>query len=125
HRLLRLHVSTGVADDSLPTASVQLLDPDGNTVSEAAVGDGPVHAWFAALARATGRTLDIAHYHVSSVTTGDDAQGQTTLTARVDGVELVGSGTSTDTLEASALAWLDIANRLLRTQAAPRRVAHA
>ncbi|HEY5781661.1 MAG TPA: 2-isopropylmalate synthase [Lysobacter sp.] len=122
HRLARLHVSTGVAQDSLPTASVQLVDADGATVSEAAVGDGPVHALFAALARATSLELDIESYQVSSVTTGDDAEGQASITARVDGRELTGSGTSTDILEASALAWLDIANRVLRTRQ-PVRVA--
>ena len=114
YRLLRLHVSTGVADDSLPTASVQLLAADGERISEAAVGDGPVHALFAALSRATGMVLDIEHYHVSSVTTGDDAQGQASVTARVAGREFTGSGTSPDILDASALAWLDIANRALR-----------
>lgn len=116
HRLARFHVSTGVAQDSLPTASVQLVDADGGTVSEAAVGDGPVHALFAALARATGIALEIDSYQVSSVTTGEDAQGQAQIIARVDGRELTGSGTSTDILEASALAWLDIANRLQRTR---------
>jgi 2-isopropylmalate synthase len=64
HRLARLHVSTGVNQDSLPTASVQLVDADGTTVSEAAVGDGPVHALFAALARATGMALEIDSYQV-------------------------------------------------------------
>ncbi|KRA75708.1 2-isopropylmalate synthase [Lysobacter sp. Root667] len=124
HRLARAHVSTGIAGDSLPTASVQLVDPDGVAISEAAVGDGPVHALFAALARATGVQLQIDSYHVSSVTTGDDAQGQASVTARVDGTELTGSGTSTDILEASALAWLDVANRVLRTrQQAPQRLA--
>ncbi|AWV08455.1 2-isopropylmalate synthase [Marilutibacter maris] len=130
-RLTRLHVSTGSgAGDALPTASVQLRDADGGEVSEAAVGDGPVHALFAALARATGIELDIDSYQVSSVTTGDDAQGQAQVIARVDGSELTGSGTSTDILEASAQAWLDVANRVLRTHAAtdsrataPQRVA--
>lgn len=116
YRLARLHVSTGVAQDSLPTASVQLVDADGAAISEAAVGDGPVHALFAALARATGIALDIDSYQVSSVTTGDDAQGQAQVIARVGGRELTGSGTSTDILEASAHAWLDIANRVLRAQ---------
>jgi 2-isopropylmalate synthase len=121
HRLTRAHVSTGIADGSLPTASVQLIDAHGASISEAAVGDGPVHALFAALARATGVELEIDNYSVSSVTTGDDAQGQASITARADGIELTGSGTSTDILEASALAWLEIANRVQRRQ--PRLVA--
>jgi 2-isopropylmalate synthase len=125
HRLLRAHVSTSVAGEGLPTASVQLLDPEGATVHEAAVGDGPVHALFAALARATGIALQIESYQVSSVTTGEDAQGQASVTARVDGAEITGSGTSTDILEASALAWLEIANRVLRTRKPLRDLAMA
>lgn len=116
-RLNRLHVSTGVGDGILPTASVELCSPDGERVTEAATGDGPVHALFAALARGTGTHLDIESYQVSSVTTGEDAQGQASLTARMLGEEVTGSGTSTDILEASALAWLDIVNRLLRRRA--------
>ncbi len=116
-RLNRLHVSTGVGDGILPTASVELCSPDGERITEAATGDGPVHALFAALARGTGTHLDIESYQVSSVTTGEDAQGQASLTARMLGEEVTGSGTSTDILEASALAWLDIVNRLLRRRA--------
>jgi len=121
HRLARAHISTGIADGSLPTASVQLLDPDGSSVSEAAIGDGPVHALFAALARATGITLEIDAYSVSSLTTGDDAQGTASVIARSDGIEMTGTGTSTDIIEASALAWLDVANRVARRT--PQRVA--
>jgi 2-isopropylmalate synthase len=121
HRLARAHVSTGVGDGSLPTASVELLAPDGTSISEAAVGDGPVHALFAALARATGVALDVDSYSVSSLTTGDDAQGTASVVARSDGVEMTGTGTSTDIIEASALAWLDVANRVARR--APQRVA--
>ena len=121
-RLNRLHVSTGVGDRTLPTASVELCSPDGERVTEAATGDGPVHALFAALARGTGTHLDIESYQVSSVTTGDDAQGQASLTARVRNDqgnvdEVTGSGTSTDILEASAQAWLDIVNRVHRRRA--------
>ena len=118
-RLNRLHVSTGVGDGTLPTASVELVSPDGQRVTEAAAGDGPVHALFAALGRATAQQIELESYQVSNVTTGDDAQGQASLTARIrsaDGEveEVTGSGTSTDILEASALAWLDVVNRIQR-----------
>jgi len=114
YRLTRAHISTGVADGSLPTASVELVDPEGAHVSEAAVGDGPVHALFAALSRATGIALDVESYTVSSITNGDDAQGTARVVARNDGIERTGTGTSTDIIEASALAWLDVANRVRR-----------
>lgn len=118
-RLLRLQVNTGVGDGMLPTASVELATPEDARIADAATGDGPVHALFAALSRATGAQLEVESYQVSSVTTGEDAQGQASLTARVRGAdgpgeELTGSGTSTDILEASALAWLEVLNRSLR-----------
>lgn len=125
YRLVRAHVSTGISDGSLPTASVQVVDPDGGTVNEAAIGDGPVHALFAALTRATGVDVKVDSYNVSSVTMGEDAQGQASVTAHVDGIEVTGSGTSTDILEASALAWLEVANRVRRAQPAPRLAATA
>ncbi|TXI51293.1 MAG: 2-isopropylmalate synthase [Lysobacter sp.] len=116
-RLQRLQVGTGIGAGVLPTASVEVLGPDGARVTEAATGDGPVHALFAALSRATDIRFELESYQVSSVTTGEDAQGQASLTARIDGEEITGSGTSTDILEASALAWLDVANRTLRHRA--------
>ena len=41
---------------------------------------------------------------------------------RIDGETLTGQGTSRDVLEASAIAWLDVANRLLRERQ-PQRIA--
>ena len=49
-----------------------------------------------------------------SVGLGADAQGEATLSIHHDGVQYEGSGTSRDIIEASALAWLDVANRILR-----------
>jgi 2-isopropylmalate synthase len=120
-QLVRWTVHTGTAQGSMPTASVELCAPDGSAVCEAAVGDGPVHALCHALSRATGLALELDSYQVQSVTTGEDAQGQATLSAHFNGEELNGSGTSTDILEATAMAWLDMANRCLRaSQNAPR-----
>ena len=47
-----------------------------------------------------------------------DARGEANLSVRHDGVEYDGTGTSKDIIEASALAWLDVANRLLRQRQA-------
>jgi 2-isopropylmalate synthase len=124
-RLARWQVSTGAGHAGLPTASVELVAPDGARVTEAAVGDGPVHALCAALGRATGVALDIASYQVASVTGGEDAQGQATLAVRDGSDEILGSATSTDILEASALAYLDLVNRRARAGAASRTQAAA
>lgn len=97
-------------------ATVELSDPDGDRVFETAEGDGPVDALFAALAMATGVDLVLESYQVHSVGLGADARGEANLSVRFEGEEYDGTGTSKDIIEASALAWLDVANRLLRTR---------
>ena len=62
--------------------------------------------------------LSLESYSVHSVVLGTDAQGEAALSVHHDGVEYQGSGTSRDIIEASALAWLDVANRLLRQRRA-------
>jgi 2-isopropylmalate synthase len=96
------------------SAQVELSDPDGQRVSERAEGDGPVDALFAALAAATGVQLTLDSYQVHSVGIGADARGEANLSVRHGEIEYDGSGTSRDIIEASALAWLDVANRVLR-----------
>ena len=97
-------------------ATVDLSDPGGERVFETAEGDGPVDALFAALAAATGVDLKLESYQVHSVGLGRDARGEANLSVRHEGVEYDGTGTSKDIIEASALAWLDVANRLLRAR---------
>ena len=99
---------------SRANALVELSDPEGSRVAETAQGDGPVDALFAALSAATGVQLTLDSYHVHSVGIGADARGEANLSVRHHGEVFEGTGTSRDILEASALAWLDVANRLLR-----------
>lgn len=100
------------------SATVELSDPEGRRVSETAEGDGPVDALFAALAAATGVQLALESYRVHSVGLGTDARGEANLSVRHGDDEYEGTGTSRDIIEASALAWLDVANRLLRQRRA-------
>ncbi|NDK37920.1 2-isopropylmalate synthase [Pseudoxanthomonas gei] len=97
-------------------ATVELSDPEGDRVFETAEGDGPVDALFGALALATGVDLTLESYQVHSVGLGADARGEANLSVRYAGEEYEGTGTSKDIIEASALAWLDVANRLLRAR---------
>ncbi|TWI06127.1 2-isopropylmalate synthase [Luteimonas cucumeris] len=102
-------------------AQVELSDPRSGHVIESALGDGPVDALFAALSAATGVELKLESYQVHSVGIGNDARGEANLSVRHEDGEYQGTGTSKDIIEASALAWLDIANRVLRTRQ-PQRI---
>ena len=96
------------------SAQIELSDPEGIKVSESALGDGPVDALFAALAAATGVELALESYQVHSVGMGRNARGEASVSVRHGDDIFDGTGTSRDIIEASALAWLDVANRILR-----------
>jgi 2-isopropylmalate synthase len=116
-RLAALQLQSAIGRAGLPSACVRLLHEDGRRVDEAAVGDGPVHAVFAALERASGTAITLRQYHVRSLTTGEDAQGEARIEAEVDGREYRGRAVSTDIIEASALALIEVINRIERRRA--------
>jgi 2-isopropylmalate synthase len=113
-QLTAFHLSTGAGQGEQPAAAIELRDPQGESHFGRGSGDGPVHALFAALTEARGMHFDVESYAVQSVSSGEDAQGQASLSARHHGEELTASATSTDILEASALAWLALAQRIAR-----------
>jgi 2-isopropylmalate synthase len=96
------------------TATLVMVDSDGQTVEEAAVGSGPVEAACTALERITGIELTLQNYDVRGVSIGEDAQGEVTVTVEFNGAVYRGHGISTDIVEASARAYLEVINRILR-----------
>ena len=109
-KLSRLQTSAGT--DRISTATVCVTHRDGATVNEAATGDGPIDATFRAMVRATGwRDAHLDDFRVHSVTWGEDALGQVTVAVRRGDAVARGSGVSTDIIEASAHAVLDVINR--------------
>jgi 2-isopropylmalate synthase len=105
------------------SVSLKMTHEDGRSVSEAAIGDGPVEAMLRAVERATGQALQLSDFHIRSVSEGGDAEGHATLTAQHAGREFRGSGVSNDIVEATAQAVLAIVNRIDRQ--APRNSAVA
>jgi 2-isopropylmalate synthase len=113
-RLIALHSQAAIGREALPSASVRLVHEDGRVVQEAAVGDGPVHAIFAAIERATRSSVTLRQYQVRSLSTGEDAQGEARVEVAADGRDYSGRAVSTDILEASALALVEVINRVER-----------
>ncbi|TCV92397.1 2-isopropylmalate synthase [Luteibacter rhizovicinus] len=111
-RFTHLHTSSHLGGGA--SASLKLTHEDGHTVSEAAIGEGPIDAMLRAVERATGESISLEDFNVSAVREGGDAEGHATLTARHDGSTYRGSGVSTDIIEATAQAVLSIVNRIAR-----------
>jgi 2-isopropylmalate synthase len=114
-----LNVSSGRG--TVPTATAKILI-DGKLFQEAACGDGAVDAATKAIDRIVGYKLTIENYHLDAITEGREAQGRVSIIARaVEGV-FTGSGTSTDIVEASALAYMDIINKIARMKKFKRKL---
>ena len=110
--LQELQITAGTG--AIAGAAVRLQHEDGRVITEAAVGDGPVEAAFKALERASGVDLDLRNFEVRSVSIGEDAQGEVTVTVEYNGHSFRGNGISTDIVEAGARAYLEVINRVTR-----------
>jgi 2-isopropylmalate synthase len=106
-----LNVSSGRG--TVPTASARIV-VDGKKFEEASTGDGAVDAATKAIDRIVGYKVTIDNFHLEAVTEGREAQGRVTIVARAAEGRFVGVGTSTDIVEASALAYMDIVNKIAR-----------
>ena len=96
---------------TVPSAAVFLWNKDGSIHHEASTGDGPVDAVFKTIERLTGINVNLRELQIRSVTTGEDAQGEASVEAECKGRILRGRAVSTDIIEASALAFLQVINR--------------
>ncbi len=94
-----------------PVATVRLTTDTG-TYAEAATGDGPVDAVYKAIERIAQVPVVLESYEIRSVGSGKDALGEVTVRMRSEGRAVHGRGLSTDVVEASALAYVDVLNKL-------------
>lgn len=99
--------------NKLISTSTLSLRRNGNLITEAATGDGPVDAAFNALERSVGFSLELEEYRINAVTEGKDALGEATVKVSKDNKIFVGRGVSTDIIEASVKAYLNAINRAI------------
>jgi 2-isopropylmalate synthase len=89
------------------TATV-ILEIEGEVVTDAACGNGPVNALFNTIDRITGNVATLEDYTLKSVTRSSEALGEATVKLRYDNGRLVvGKGFSTDIIQASAKAYIN------------------
>ena len=111
YHLDRLQVTCG--DRGIPTASVQLVAPEGKVHSEAAIGTGPVDAVCKAIDKIVAVPCKLTEFTVKSVTEGIDAIGEVLIRVESEGLTYTGRGADTDIIVASAKAYINALNRLL------------
>ena len=95
-----------------PQSADMTLVIGGEEVSTTATGDGPVDATFNAVKALYGHKTRLQLYQVHAVTEGTDAQATVTVRMEEDGNIATGQSADTDTVVASAKAYLNALNRL-------------
>ncbi|HEX6275116.1 MAG TPA: 2-isopropylmalate synthase [Polyangiaceae bacterium] len=126
-------VQVTAGSNGMPTATVRLRGPDGELVTQAAVGTGPVHAVFRAIDEIVKAPAELLEYSINNVTEGIDALGHASVRLRAQASDgrvnpqhgsgsapiLHGHAADTDVIVASTKAYLAALNRVLATQSAP------
>jgi 2-isopropylmalate synthase len=97
---------------SPPRAEME-LEVDGVVKSATSTGDGPVDATFKAIQQIFPHTANLVLFSVGAVTEGTDAQAKTTVRLEENGKMVDGQGADTDTIVASARAYVHALNKLL------------
>jgi len=110
-----------VAGSAGPQKAYLEIEIDGVICSHESTGDGPVDATFNAIGEIVHHSARLQLYQVHAVTEGTDAQAQVTVRLEEDGKTVNGQGADTDTLVASAKAYINALNKLAdkRSKTAP------
>lgn len=109
-RLELVQVSCG--DHSCPTATVTIRNPQGEELTDASIGTGPVDAIYKAINRVVQIPNQLTEYSVKSVTAGIDAMGEVTIRLKQENRTYSGYAANTDIIVASARAYISALNRL-------------
>ncbi len=96
-----------------PQSADLTLTVDGVDHQVTATGDGPVDAVFNAVKALFPHTARLNLYQVSAVTEGTDAQATVTVRMEEDGKIVTGTSADTDTVVASAKAYVSALNNLI------------
>lgn len=84
--------------------------------------DGPVDAIIRAIQDGINANFDLVDYNVKSVGSGGDAQARVIVRVKFNGTVVRGMGLDTDTLKATASAYLDAAIRAKERQAEQKKI---
>ena len=104
-----------------PQKAEMTLDVFGEVKSTTETGDGPVDAIFKCIKSLYPHDVKLQLYQVHAVTEGTDAQATVSVKIEENGKTTVGQAADTDTLVASANAYLNSLNKMLikRERTAP------
>ncbi len=113
HDRMRVTSLMVVAGTRGPQQATLELDIDGKIHTVTSTGNGPVDATFNAIRMLVPHNAKLALYQVHAVTEGTDAQAEVSVRLEEEGRTVTGRGADTDTLVASAKAYVAAMNKLV------------
>ncbi len=113
HDRIKLKFLRVICGTEAPQSADLILEIDGVEQQKTATGDGPVDAAFNAIKAMVPHQARLELYQVSAVTRGTDAQAEVFVRLVEDGKIVSGTGSETDTMVASAKAYVNALNKLL------------
>ncbi|MFC1806787.1 2-isopropylmalate synthase [Candidatus Omnitrophota bacterium] len=109
YRLEYLYIEGGTQSEPKATVKVKFKN---KKIDATATGDGPVDACYKAIDKITGLKGKLLDYSIRSITSGKDALGEASIKIEIKGKVVSGRGTSTDVIEASVKAYLNVINKI-------------
>lgn len=110
-KLKYYQILSGTNITSTSTIGIEI---DGKLHQGVSYGDGPVDASFKAIDSITKMKIKLIDYSIEAVSEGKDAIGSVKIIISADGRDVMGSGISTDIIEASIKAYIDAMNRVMQ-----------
>jgi 2-isopropylmalate synthase len=107
---------TVIAGTQGPQQATLTLDLDGTEKPVQSSGNGPVDAIFNAIKKLIPHEAKLELYQVHAVTAGTDAQAEVSVRLDENGKTVTGRGADTDTLVASAKAYVAALSKLTFTR---------
>ncbi|MFC1773740.1 2-isopropylmalate synthase [Pseudomonadota bacterium] len=108
-------VSLRVCSETGETPNADLtLNINGEERHASAAGGGPVDAAFKAIEAIVNSGTELQLYSVNNITSGTDAQGEVTVRLEKGGHIVNGQGSDTDIVIASARAYVNALNKIIR-----------
>ena len=122
-KLVSLSIYAGTEGPQFADLSLEI---DGEVKQNKSEGDGPVDALFNSIRTLIPHTASLQLYQVHAVTEGSDAQAEVSVRLHESGKTVIGRGADTDTLVASARAYISALNRLMvkREKSIPEEIAN-
>ena len=122
-KLVSLSIYAGTEGPQFADLSLEI---DGEVKQNKSEGDGPVDALFNSIRTLIPHTASLQLYQVHAVTEGTDAQAEVSVRLHESGKTVIGRGADTDTLVASARAYISALNRLMvkREKSIPEEMAN-